>query len=490
MDRTDKKLPRGVFETSPGSNKFGIRITDAYGNRPERVIGTRDQAIKAAKQARDERRRSRVLAPKRPKPTFRQIADLGVAYAMLNNADPRKMESMLNHFCEGICDQTTGMTYGDRIAEEISTTEFKAWLNSKAEAREWSDSEWANVTKRKYRSAIRICYREAKRLDLLAVDPTEKIKFKREDYAEVRAITPEELDRIRTAIKIPGNKHRTAAFCRECLAQFETARQTGMRKSEQFRATWENISWERRVLFIPKSKSTYPRDVYLNSYVLAILRSLQAEQTREGVLPSGRIFNINNPRSWFMRTLEYAKITGVTWKSLRHQFATDLVAAKVHIKYVQELMGHLAWQSTARYIHPDDESAFEAVDTLTDDKVPEYLLNREYLWAILDDDADMPAPPMPQPPVSHEELGLATSPETQVRKSDLPPRLLSSFPRQELYDLVWSQPMIRIAGLLGRSDVAVAKACRRRNIPLPTQGYWNKLAAGKPVPPRPPLPPI
>jgi hypothetical protein len=62
--------------------------------------------------------------------------------------------------------------------------------------------------------------------------------------------------------------------------------------------------------------------------------------------------------------------------------------------------------------------------------------------------------------------------------------------REELSDLVWSQPMIHVARLLGRSDVAVGKACRRRNIQVPPQGYWAKLAAGKPVQPRPPLLPM
>jgi len=53
--------------------------------------------------------------------------------------------------------------------------------------------------------------------------------------------------------------------------------------------------------------------------------------------------------------------------------------------------------------------------------------------------------------------------------------------RQQLYDLVWSEPLRMLAKRFEISDVALAKACRRADIPLPGLGYWAKRAAGKPV---------
>jgi len=54
-----------------------------------------------------------------------------------------------------------------------------------------------------------------------------------------------------------------------------------------------------------------------------------------------------------------------------------------------------------------------------------------------------------------------------------------SFTRQELYDQVWSEPMKKLAPRFGVSDVALAKACRRADIPVPERGYWARLQAGK-----------
>lgn len=53
--------------------------------------------------------------------------------------------------------------------------------------------------------------------------------------------------------------------------------------------------------------------------------------------------------------------------------------------------------------------------------------------------------------------------------------------RDQLYDLVWSEPMQRLSTQIGISDVAIAKRCRKVGVPVPERGYWNRLHAGKRV---------
>ena len=50
--------------------------------------------------------------------------------------------------------------------------------------------------------------------------------------------------------------------------------------------------------------------------------------------------------------------------------------------------------------------------------------------------------------------------------------------REQLYDLVWSEPMQRLAKQIGISDVAIAKHCRKLGVPVPERGHWNKLQVG------------
>lgn len=51
--------------------------------------------------------------------------------------------------------------------------------------------------------------------------------------------------------------------------------------------------------------------------------------------------------------------------------------------------------------------------------------------------------------------------------------------REELYELVWSKPMLELAKDFGLSDVALAKRCRRLAVPVPGRGYWARIAAGQ-----------
>jgi hypothetical protein len=55
------------------------------------------------------------------------------------------------------------------------------------------------------------------------------------------------------------------------------------------------------------------------------------------------------------------------------------------------------------------------------------------------------------------------------------------FNRRELFDLVWSEPLSRIATKYSISDNGLRKICKRMNIPLPQMGHWQKVQYGKSV---------
>jgi hypothetical protein len=59
--------------------------------------------------------------------------------------------------------------------------------------------------------------------------------------------------------------------------------------------------------------------------------------------------------------------------------------------------------------------------------------------------------------------------------------------REKLYKEVWEAPMTAVCKRYGVSDVALAKVCRKLNVPRPPVGYWAKKEAGK-APQQPELP--
>ena len=59
--------------------------------------------------------------------------------------------------------------------------------------------------------------------------------------------------------------------------------------------------------------------------------------------------------------------------------------------------------------------------------------------------------------------------------------------RDWLYEQVWQNPMARLATQFGISDVALARACRKLDVPIPGRGYWARVSNGQKVK-RPKLP--
>lgn len=59
--------------------------------------------------------------------------------------------------------------------------------------------------------------------------------------------------------------------------------------------------------------------------------------------------------------------------------------------------------------------------------------------------------------------------------------------REELYELVWSKPMSKLAAQFNVSGSYMARVCTALRVPRPERGYWAKLQAGR-APKQPPLP--
>jgi hypothetical protein len=50
--------------------------------------------------------------------------------------------------------------------------------------------------------------------------------------------------------------------------------------------------------------------------------------------------------------------------------------------------------------------------------------------------------------------------------------------REELYERIWQMPATKLAKELGISDVALAKICRKINVPKPGPGHWRLVQLG------------
>jgi hypothetical protein len=75
------------------------------------------------------------------------------------------------------------------------------------------------------------------------------------------------------------------------------------------------------------------------------------------------------------------------------------------------------------------------------------------------------------------------SPNCDVKETTTPLPLS----REALYDLAWSEPMLKVAARYNVSSSYMARVYTRLNVPRPAPGYWAKVKAGWPAR-KPPLP--
>src|SRR5439155_16190043 len=120
--------------------------------------------------------------------------------------------------------------------------------------------------------------------------------------------------------------------------------ETGLRREEQFKLRWDQVSLETSTLTLPLPKGGKTRHVPLSEGAKIILRSLSSFLRSPWVFPG--INNVLAPMdsSAFMRrsfrpALRKAAIAGACWHTLRHTAASRRVMAGVDLYSVKELLG-------------------------------------------------------------------------------------------------------------------------------------------------------
>ena len=135
---------------------------------------------------------------------------------------------------------------------------------------------------------------------------------------------------------------------------------TGIRMSEQYSLKWPQVDFERRHLYLPRTKCGDPRDVPLNGTALAALEQLRSSSDGDFVFP-----HAESPRGWFLGAVGRTALKDYTWHCNRHTFASRLVMAGVDLHTVGELLGHRTAQMTKRYAHLSVNHKQSAVERIS-----------------------------------------------------------------------------------------------------------------------------
>jgi len=141
---------------------------------------------------------------------------------------------------------------------------------------------------------------------------------------------------------------------------------TGMRRGELFKLTWENVELQRHTVTVVGvgAKSGKTRHIPLNDEAFAVLVAWRNQHRKGLVFPSPVTGERLTDIKWsWGAVVKDAKLKNFTFHDLRHTFASKLVMKGVDLNTVRELLGHASIDMTLRYAHlaPEHKAAAVAV---------------------------------------------------------------------------------------------------------------------------------
>lgn len=349
-DYYDKDLKGFVLEVrATGGKTYYLRYVETNGRQRQIRIGPWEDVTFAAAKKRAQQLRAAVvmgedpLAEKQKKRSTINYAELArqhIDHAKSYQKRPENSQSVIeNHLIP---------KWGAMRLDEIKQAEVAAWLGEKRKS-------LAPATVEKLRVTFSRSFELARRWGLpgAEINPVRGIPRFKFDNARNRFLTAEEVERLLHYADRSANP-RLGSIIRLLLY-------TGARKSELLQARWSNIDLDRRLWFIPDSKTGKARHVPLSGEAVKVFAALP--RLSEYALANPRTLR---PYTCIKRPWETvrskARLGDLHIHDLRHSAASFMVNAGVDLFAVGRILGHADHQSTMRYSHLANDTLLAAVE--------------------------------------------------------------------------------------------------------------------------------
>jgi integrase len=352
-DYYDTTITGFVLEAySSGTKTYVLRYQNQYDVKTQRKIGNHADITFAQAKKLAMKFRSEVVmggdpgaakAEKKAIPTYATLADDHLTFAKTYQTRPGNTESMLRvHITP---------RWGKKHLDEIKTPDVAKWL---AELRDGGLSP-STVEK------IRITFNRSFELAIKWQTPGVKNN-------PVRGIPRPKFNNARDLYL---TSDQAGALLKACEASINPQLRnivgllllTGARKNELLQAKWEHVNLDRKVWFIPETKTGKARHVPLSQAALDIVNQLPRFDKCAWLLPNPKTkkpyTDIKHP---WETARKAAGLEGLHLHDLRHSAASFMINGGIDLFAVGRILGHADHQSTMRYSHLANDTLMQAVE--------------------------------------------------------------------------------------------------------------------------------
>ena len=174
---------------------------------------------------------------------------------------------------------------------------------------------------------------------MLSSNPVDFIKMPPTSKPRQRRFNKGEYERLEQASHLTLNPHIWPIIV--------FAIETGMRRSEILGLTWDNISLERQLAYLPLTKNGTSREVPLSTKAVQVLNNQRSRQNTPTPFP----VNANAFRLAWERLRKRADLCDLRFHDLRHEAISRFFEMGLSIPEVALISGHKDARMLFRYTH-------------------------------------------------------------------------------------------------------------------------------------------
>jgi len=201
-------------------------------------------------------------------------------------------------------------------------------------------------------ATIKTLFNKAVEWGKIENSPAKNVKFLREPSGRLRYLEKEEIKKL-------------LSNCSAHLKPIVTlALFTGMRRGEILGLKWQDVDFQRGIIYLLDTKNGAKREVFVNALVRKALVCTRKNPESPYIFCAKNGRPYHDIRKSFWTALKKSGILNFRFHDLRHTFASQLVMAGVDINTVRELLGHKDIRMTLRYSHLSSDYKRRAVDIL------------------------------------------------------------------------------------------------------------------------------